>query len=126
MIDLKFIKDDKPDDVKVPQGGNLPIPPESIDSQQHIDTVDWLIKHLDGTKIYDFGGEKVIHCIKDTMIFATDAAYADNRDRKSSERYPWTLWEVWLTGRQRSRALILKQRHERNILVVKAFQKSLT
>ena len=54
-------------------------------SQQHMDAVDRLIKHLDGTKTLaiEFSKEN----IRDSIIFATDAAYADNQDRKSSEGY---------------------------------------
>ena len=54
-------------------------------SQQHIDAVDRLIKHLDGTKTLAI--EFSIDYLDDSVIFATDAAFADNRDRKSSEGY---------------------------------------
>lgn len=54
-------------------------------SQQHIDAVDRLIKHLDGTKTLAI--EFSVDNLDESVIFATDAAFADNRDRKSSEGY---------------------------------------
>jgi hypothetical protein len=47
--------------------------------------VDRLIKHFDGIKTLAI--EFSIDNLDESVIFATDAAFADNRDRKSSEGY---------------------------------------
>jgi hypothetical protein len=101
-----------------------------------MDAVDRLIKHLDGTKTLAIEFSK--DNIEDTMIFATDAAYADNRDRKSSEGYIMRMFGGvvdWKATKQktvttyidyRSRAIIFEQRRERDILVDKTLQRNST
>ena len=54
-------------------------------SQRHVDAVDRVIKHMRDTK--NLAIEYSFDSINDNVIFATDAAFADNPDRKSSEGY---------------------------------------
>jgi hypothetical protein len=72
-------------------------------SQQHADAADRAIKYLDGTKTLAI--EYSVENMKDTVMFATDAAYADNPDRKSSEGYVMKMFGGvvdWKAGKQKT------------------------
>jgi hypothetical protein len=59
-------------------------------SQTHLDNADRVIKHLDKTRTLAI--EYSIDNLNESFIFATDAAYADNADRKSSEGYVFKMF----------------------------------
>lgn len=59
-------------------------------SQTHLDNADRVIKHLDHTRTLAI--EYSIDKIDESFIFATDAAYADNADQKSSEGYVFKMF----------------------------------
>jgi hypothetical protein len=72
-------------------------------SQTHLNTVDHVIKHLDHTRTLVI--KYSINKINKLFIFATDAAYTDNADRKSSKGYVFKMFrEVvdWKAKKQKT------------------------
>lgn len=59
-------------------------------SQTHLDNADHVIKHLDKTRTLAI--KYLIDKLNKSFIFATNAAYADNADRKSSEGYIFKMF----------------------------------
>lgn len=75
--------------------------------QKHVDAADRVIAYLAGTKHYgiEYGQHRTISPSGEIFICSSDAAFADNPDRKSTEGYHCTLFGGsidWRSGKQRT------------------------